>query len=246
MAAFFVAALYFPVSAEFRDAMVIHRVETSERVVALTFDDGPHPLYTPWLLDVLDHYHVKGTFFMIGRQVDEYPAIARDVARRGHEIGNHTYTHPPGMRKISGREAEREIHRCEAAIRRATGRRTTLFRAPRGSFGSRTMLASRDLGYTIAHWSLSADKRITPTPEGMARRVAGQVRPGDIILVHDGRTAVRWRDVVATALIIEKLQARGFKFVTVSQLIGRKRESFHQRVLDRLGLKHRKSAHAGA
>ena len=234
-----VAVLYFPVSAQIRNAMVVHRVDTPERVVALTFDDGPHPLYTAGLLDVLDHYHVRGTFFMIGRQVDRYPGIARAVALRGHEIGNHTYTHPRGMWKISESKAEDEIRRCETSIRRATGRHTTLFRAPRGSFGSRTRVAARDLGYTTAHWSLCADKKITPTPEGMARRVAGRARPGDIILVHDGRTAVRWRDVVATALIIEKLQARGFKFVTVSQLMGRKRASFHDRVLDRLGLKRR-------
>lgn len=241
-----VAVLYFPVFAQIRSAMVVHRVDTPEPVVALTFDDGPHPLYTAWLLDVLDHYHVRGTFFMIGRQVDRYPDIARAVALRGHEIGNHTYTHPRGMRRISEREAENEIRRCEAAIRRATGRRTTLFRAPRGSFGNRTMLASRDLGYTTVHWSLSADKRITPTPGEMARRVAGRVRAGDIILAHDGRTAVRWRDVVATALIIENLRARGFRFVTVSQLLGRGGYSFRDRILGKLRPYYRRPANPGA
>ena len=106
---------------------VISRVKTSEKVVALTFDDGPHPVYTPAILDILKKKHVKATFFMIGRRMEQHPDIVRRAVEEGHQIANHTYTHPRNIRADTSSQIVTELEKCEAVIERLTGRRAYLF-----------------------------------------------------------------------------------------------------------------------
>lgn len=198
---------------------VINYVPTHEKVVALTFDDGPRPMFTPKILDILDKYHVKATFFMIGKYMDQYPDIVREVVRRGHAIGNHTYTHPHNIELDTQAQTIRELDRCERVIERLTGSRAHLFRPPRGLIDGSVFTIAAEEGYTTVLWSVCADHCDAPTPELMAKRALANNRPGGIILLHDGETGIRWKDVAATPLIIEELQKRGYRFVTVPELL---------------------------
>lgn len=203
---------------------IVYAVSTKEKVVALTYDDGPHPVYTPQLLDVLDKYHVKATFFMVGERMEEYPDIVREVIRRGHVIGNHTYTHPHDIKLDTSEQVIRELDRCEEVIERFTGQRAHLFRPPRGLTDGTVFSIAEEEGYETVLWTICADHHDAPRPLQMAQRVIRNIRPGAIILAHDGRFFMRWKDVAATPMIIEALQKQGYRFVTIPELLdlGRK------------------------
>lgn len=198
---------------------VVHGVPLKEKAVALTYDDGPHPLFTPRLRRVLDRYHVKATFFMIGNRIEQYPELVREVAARGHVIGNHTYTHPRDVEADTKTQIVGELDRCEQAIERITGTHANLFRPPRGLLDGTVFTIAEEHGFRTILWTVCADHHEAPTPALMAKRVLKHVRPGSIILAHDGRFPMRWKDVAATPLIIEALQKRGYRFVTVPKLL---------------------------
>lgn len=200
---------------------VVHGVPTKEKIVALTFDDGPDPRFTLKILDLLDQYQVKATFFMIGKRMEKYPDIVRQVVLRGHAIGNHTYTHPHDIEKDNQVQIVRELDRCEAVIEQLTGTRTHLFRPPRGLVDGSVYMIANEAGYRTILWTVCADHHDAPTPRLMARRVLRLIRPGGIILAHDGKYGTRWKDVAATPLIIESLRRRGYQFVTLLDLLGR-------------------------
>lgn len=208
----------------------IHRVYTSRKVVALTFDDGPHPLYTPEILDILAVHHIKATFFMIGERMERYPEVVKRVQAEGHVIGNHTYTHPLDLRQDSEQQVTEELESCERIIERDTGRRSYLFRPPRGFTDGEVFSLAEACGYRTILWTVCADNHTAPTPELMAKRVLSRVEPGAIILLHDGYLLSRKRDVAATQLIIAGLEARGYRFVTVPELLslGRRHRIFHR------------------
>jgi peptidoglycan/xylan/chitin deacetylase (PgdA/CDA1 family) len=197
----------------------VHRVRTTEKVVALTYDDGPHPVYTPQILSILRKYRVKATFFMIGKNMDKYPEIVRRVVADGHAIGNHTYTHPSDINADSRAQAKGEMEACEKTIERLTGRRSYLFRPPKGFMDEIVYSAAKRMGYRTILWTVCADNHTAPTPRLMADRVLSQVRPGAIVLIHDGYLPIRWKDVRATPLIIEGLRREGYRFVTIPELL---------------------------
>ena len=209
---------------------VVHTVPTSEKVIALTFDDGPHPVYTRQILDILYKYHVKATFFMIGRLMERYPDIVQDVLRRGHVIANHTYTHPGNIELDTSAQVIRELEQCEQVIERMTGKRAYYFRPPRGLIDSTVFSIAQDEGYQTILWTVSADHHDAPTPELMAERVLKLSRPGGIILAHDGSFPTRWKDVAATPLIIERLRKQGYRFVTIPELLkmGVRKQYYHK------------------
>jgi len=198
---------------------IVHRVQTEEKVVALTFDDGPHPKFTPALLRVLDKYKVKATFFMIGQKMEAYPNIVKGVSDRGHVIANHTYTHPHNIELDTESQITRELEMCERVIERMTGKRAHLFRPPLGLVDGTVLTIAEEQGYRTILWSVCADHHDAPTPELMAQRVIKRVRPGGIILAHDGRFGTRWKDVAAAPIIIEALTKEGYRFVTVPELL---------------------------
>lgn len=198
---------------------VVSRVPTKQKVVALTYDDGPHPVYTPQLLDVLDKYNVKATFFMVGRAMDARPDIVKDAVKRGHVIANHTYTHPANIEENTDAQIIRELELCEEVIEKLTGRRAHLFRPPKGLIDGAVFDIASEEGYRTILWTVCADHHDAPTPELMAQRVLKHIRPGAIILAHDGSFQSRWKDVAATPLIIEGLRKQGYRFVTIPELL---------------------------
>lgn len=198
---------------------VVHAVPVKQKVVALTYDDGPHPVFTPQILDELDRYGVKATFFMIGSRMEQYPDIVKEVVARGHSIGNHTYTHPENIEENTSAQVIRELDQSEQVIERLTGKDTELFRPPRGLIDGEVFSIVEKEGFRTILWSVSADHHDAPTPSSMAARVRRFVRPGAIILLHDGRINSREKDVTATPIIIRSLKNLGYRFVTVPELL---------------------------
>ncbi len=200
-------------------AGVIRTVDVPEKVVALTYDDGPHPTFTPEILRILDKYGVKATFFIVGSRAEQYPQILKDIVAKGHAIGNHTYSHPANLELETRDQVINELIKCEQVLWRIAGKRTNLFRPPKGLVNESVVKTAAEGGYKTVLWTVSAYHHDARTPEEMAKRVLSQVKPGCIILAHDGIYPMRWRDVAATPLIIEELRRQGYRFVTVPELL---------------------------
>jgi len=155
------------------------------RTLALTFDDGPNPAVTPRLLDLLDRYDARATFFVIGRYVRACPALAAEIARRGHSLGNHTDTHP-NLLWLSRTQVLNELARCDDAILQATGQRTAIMRPPYGYRAPQVHAAARQAGLDPPiMWSTTA-RDWTSQPIAKLMRRLQRVQAGDIVLMHDG------------------------------------------------------------
>jgi peptidoglycan/xylan/chitin deacetylase (PgdA/CDA1 family) len=190
------------------------------RAVALTFDDGPSE-DTGRVLDVLDCLSLRATFFMIGRHVERLPRVARNVAERGHEIGNHSYSHPIYLYR-TGRETRRQLERAQAVIEDATGVRPSLARPPCGVRTPAYFAAARELGLRTVQWDVAGFDWTRRRAEGIARAVLGGARPGSIILLHDGDGAGkrdRRETAAALPLIAEGLGERGLRVAPLSELL---------------------------
>ena len=156
--------------------------------VALTFDDGPDPQVTPRVLDLLDAAGARATFFCIGRRVAACPEIAAEIVRRGHDVQNHTWSHPHSFMWYPPAALRHEIGRAQDAIEQATGRRPTWFRAPAGF---RSPFLDRELwtaGLGLAAWTRRGYDAIETDPEKIARRLLRGLAAGDVLLLHDGST----------------------------------------------------------
>ena len=195
-----------------------------DRRVALSFDDGPDPVVTPEVLDILKEYGAKATFFVIGRSLDEYPELGRRMATEGHAIGNHSWQHSRFQNFRSAAWHEAELARGEASVTAVTGSGPVPYRPPVGlKSGGLAQAAWRRCTPAMVAWSLhSRDTRLSD-PECIARRVLAHIRGGDIILMHDGHDLPgHTRPVCAPALrlILAGLSERGFRCVTVPELLG--------------------------
>jgi peptidoglycan/xylan/chitin deacetylase (PgdA/CDA1 family) len=202
----------------------IYRVNESAKVVALTFDDGPSAEWTPKILNELKRAHVKATFFMLGEHVEKYPEIARRVVAEGHEIGNHSYDHHVLLFYTSA-QLRNEIRRGEAAIRDVTGKTTTYFRPPKSWITDREKDIIKAMGYQVVLWSLNSKDWVTYDDRYIVPYLVNNVRPGDIILFHDSGGVFkpeggdRHETVQAIPTLIEKLQKKGYRFVTITELL---------------------------
>ena len=206
----------FSVQAEAKNGFS-HGTREGKRV-ALSFDDGPHPVYTQKILAVLEKYQVKATFFMIGCNVALYPSVAKSVYDAGHEIGNHTYTH----RHIAGMDEETlkgELGRCEDALLELCEYRTHLFRPPEGAVTPCVERCSEEGDYSLILWSLDTRDWEHKSASRIASSVLDGVRPGDIILMHD-YIGVKSKTPEALEVLIPELLRRGYELVTVSDLMG--------------------------
>jgi len=185
--------------------------------VALTFDDGPNPEYTPQILAVLDTYHVKATFFMVGEIAQQYPKVVREVADQGHEVANHTMTHPEAP-KVDSQRLRQEVQETAQLLERISGKKINYMRPPYGYFDAAYFQACRDNNMDVVLWSIVPRDWEQPPAEVIARRVAAEIRPGAIVLLHDGG-GDRRQTVKALPLIIAAIQAKGLQAVTLSQLL---------------------------
>ena len=196
----------------------VYRVETEKKVVALTFDDGPHPEKTLKILDVLGKYNVAATFFVIGKNAEYYPEVLKEVADAGHEIANHTYTHA-SLGKCSPDAIEREISSAEDSILGACGAKTKLLRPPEGSCSRDVMNIAASLGYSVILWNVDTRDWAHKSAGEIVFNVKKNVRPGSIILFHD-YTVGENHTVEALDKVIGFLIEDGYEFVTVGELIG--------------------------
>ena len=183
--------------------------------IAMTFDDGPSAMLTPKLLDLLAAHHIKATFFVIGENVAEHPEIVARAAREGHEIGNHSWSHP-NLAKMSEEAVRSQLRRTDDAIKSATGVRPTLLRPPYGSITAREKRWIHDeFGYQIILWDVDPNDWKRPGPAVVRTRILKETRPGSIVLSHD----IHPGTIEAMPSTFDALEAKGFKFVTVSELI---------------------------
>jgi peptidoglycan/xylan/chitin deacetylase (PgdA/CDA1 family) len=196
----------------------IARLDRDRRIVALTFDDGPNPAATPLILDALREERVKATFFFLGRHVERWPDIARRAHEEGHEIANHGYAH----RKLHVRSpayVRGDIAGGADAIEHATGARPRFFRAPHGFRNPWVAPIARRLGERVVGWTLGVWDTDRPGADTIASRTIAGVRPGGIVLLHDGDgydpAGDRLQTAAAVPSIIRALRARGYDFVGV-------------------------------
>jgi peptidoglycan-N-acetylglucosamine deacetylase len=190
-----------------------------DRTLALTFDDGPNPAVTPQLLDLLDKYDARATFFLIGRHVRACPALAAEIALRGHTIGNHTDTHP-NLVWLSPAQVLNELGRCDAAILSATGQSAGIMRPPFGFRGPQVHAAARQAGLAPPIlWSRSARDWNEQPADRLIQRLQ-RVRSGDIVLMHDGfhgaLGANRQHTLDALEYWLPRWKTQGLELVTLN------------------------------
>lgn len=198
---------------------VIARLPGRGRRVALTFDDGPNPEATPRILDALSSLNVRATFFLLGKHVDRWPEIAARVAREGHRVGNHGWYH----RKLHVRSpsyVRADIARGAASIMQATGVAPQLFRAPHGFRNPWVSSIAHSLGERVVGWSLGVWDSTVPGVDVIVQRTVNGVRPGSIVLLHDGDgydpLGDRLQTAAAIVPIVQALRVRGFGFDVVA------------------------------
>jgi peptidoglycan/xylan/chitin deacetylase (PgdA/CDA1 family) len=185
--------------------------------IAMTFDDGPSAETTPRLLDILKQRNLKVTFFEIGQNAERNPAIVKRILAEGHEIGNHSWTHPQ-LSKLSDERVTEEITKTQDAIKNASGSgyTPTLLRPPYGAITARQKeWIEKQFGLSIIMWSVDPFDWKRPGESVIEQRILAGARPGAIILSHD----IHKQTVDAMPATLDALIAKGFKFVTVSQLI---------------------------
>ncbi len=183
--------------------------------IAMTFDDGPNPKLTPKLLDMLAARHIKATFFVIGQNAAAYPELVARIVREGHEIGNHSWSHP-NLARMSDESVRLQLKRTDEAIQRAANIRPVLLRPPYGSITTRQKQWIHDqFGYEIIIWDVDPLDWRRPGPMVVSNRILRETRPGSIVLSHD----IHPGTIEAMPATLDQLAAKGFKFVTVSELI---------------------------
>lgn len=195
--------------------MAVKKVPTSHKVVALTFDDGPHPATTPALLAVLQAKQAKATFFVLGNRVQLYPNLAADIVNSGQELASHSYTHR-FLNRLTPEELAEEIDKSEKVIS-AVGPKPTLIRPPGGGYNDRLVWELRQRGYTTVLWSIDPRDWAGKSVQRIVEIVVTQAGPGSIILLHEGEYAAS--TPAAVGIIIDRLRAQGYEFVTVSELL---------------------------
>lgn len=212
-------------------------VKTDRPVVALTFDDGPHPVYTPQFLELLDEYGARATFFMIGSQADRYPDIVRRVAAAGHQIGNHSWDHVP-FSLLTGKERRRQLRSCRRAL---SPYGSPIFRPPNGDLNLAARLDAKLSGYRVVTWNVTGNDWQSEGGSVIAERLVEKIRPGSIVLLHDGlfttlneKCVDRGPTLEALRIMMDQLDGQ-FRFVTVSELMssGQPVYSYWVRKVDR-------------
>ena len=186
----------------------------NEKVVAMSFDAAWGNEDTQMLIDILKEHDVKTTFFVVGSWVDKYPESVKALSDAGHEIMNHSDTHPH-MTQISVEEMKKEVESCDAKIQKITNVKPTLFRAPYGDYNNDVVGTMRETGHYTIQWDVDSLDWKNLSPVEIQQRVLSKVKPGSIILFHNAAL----HTPEALPGIIEKLQADGYKIVPVSELI---------------------------
>ena len=199
------------------DEIVYHSRRNDRMEIALSFDDGPHPKLTPVILDILAEYGIKATFFMVGENVQYYTEAAHAVADAGHEIANHTYSHRK-FGKMTEHEMVEEISSCEAVLSSVAQSPVHFIRPPEGQMTETMRRVAGDMDYRIILWDVDTRDWAHTPPEEICHHILDTVQAGDIILMHDfiGHDSPT---PAALRLVLPELISRGYRFVTVGELV---------------------------
>lgn len=214
----FVTLFSFTPPVDAASSQYVIKGNTSSKVVALTFDDGADGTNIPKILNTLSANNIKSTFFLTGSGTNHHPQAIRNIAAQGHELANHSYTHPD-FTKISAAQMKNELSRTETIVKNTTGKSTKpLFRAPFGSTNASVLKAVGDAGYThTIHWNIDTVDWKGNSKTDITNRVVKNIVPGSIVLMHTGAGASGTPGALPE--IIKQLKAKGYKFVTVSELL---------------------------
>jgi polysaccharide deacetylase family sporulation protein PdaB len=192
----------------------IYSVDTNDKKIAISFDCAWGNEHTKPILDILDQYDVKTTFFMVKFWAEKYPEDVLEIYKRGHEIGNHSSTHP-NMTKLSSEDMTKELKGAEDAIEKITGQKPIVFRPPFGAYNDSLIEACKANGYYPIQWDVDSLDWKNITTEQIIDRVTRNVKPGSIVLFHNNAEHVE--DYLPG--ILDKLKAEGYKIVPVGELI---------------------------
>lgn len=192
----------------------IYCVEKEEKVVSISFDAAWGNEQTQTLLDILDKYKVKSTFFLVGQWVDKYPDSVKDIAKAGHDVGNHSNTHPH-MPQMSSKQMLDELNDCNDKIEKLIGKRPTLFRPPYGDYNNTLVETVNSINMYCVQWDIDSLDWKDPTPQQMVDRIKKKLQPGSIILLHNGAK----NTPEALPLIIEMIKGEGYEIVPISQIL---------------------------
>lgn len=209
-----VAALRIPRVLGEEKEIPIYYVDRPDKKIAISFDAAWGDDHTGAILDILDQYQVKTTFFLVDFWVEKFPDDVKEIVARGHEVGNHSATHPD-MTGLSAEQIQKELQITADRIESLTGVKPTLFRSPFGAYNNRLIEVSRENGYHVIQWSVDSLDWKDITAEQIVERVTSGVEPGAIVLFHNNATHVE----EYLPAILEKLQAEGYEIVPIGQLI---------------------------
>ncbi|MFS0774474.1 polysaccharide deacetylase family protein [Neobacillus sp. 3P2-tot-E-2] len=197
---------------------MINEIPTSQRAVAITFDDGPNPIYTPQVLEIFSEAKGKATFFMIGEQMKDHPDVVKQVCDQGHEIGNHTFTHPK-LSELSVQDCLKEIDETEKLIEEMAGRKPVVFRPPYLDYNQDTVSLLQNKGYPmIGALNLEAQDWEQPGVEHILGKSREAVKNGSILIFHDGY-GDRSQTIEAVRMLVYELTSQGYQLATVSELL---------------------------
>ncbi|PLS01137.1 polysaccharide deacetylase family protein [Neobacillus cucumis] len=197
---------------------MITEVSTSQKAVAITFDDGPNPIYTPQVLEIFAKAEGKATFFMIGEQMEKNPEIVKVAAEQGHEIGNHTYSHPK-LSDLTPADCLAEIERTEQMIKDLTGKKPVTFRPPYFDYNHETISVVESKGYSmIGALNLEAQDWEQPGVDHILSASRRCVKNGSILIFHDGY-GDRSQTIQAVEALVSELKSEGYQLLTVSELL---------------------------
>lgn len=188
--------------------------DKSRKEIAITFDDGPHPNFTPKLLAILNKYHAKATFFLVGEKAQQYPYLVKQEVAAGNCIGNHTYHHV-NLTRTREKDVALEIQACNDVLERITGRQPHMFRPPGGDYNNKVAQVAEALDYTMVLWTDDPGDYASPGDKVIETRLLDRIGNGGIILIHDGIQ----QTVDVLPQIITYLHSKGYTLVTVDQMM---------------------------
>lgn len=204
---------------------IVWEVPTRKKVIALTFDDGPHNVSTVKILDLLKQYDAKATFFVVGSRVEKHPEIVKREFEEGHEIGNHSFSHP-SFERIGSHLMTTELDKTQESVFKAVGQKPILFRPPGGSYNESIVQFCKNNGLLMILWSWHQDTLDWRKPgvDRIVNKVLKNAHNGDIVLMHDFvSNSTQTSD--ALEIILPELKKRGYSFVTISELLSYKEQS---------------------
>ena len=197
-----------------KKVLPVYSVEREDKVISVTFDASWGGDKTMKILDLLEQYNAKATFFLVGIWVDKYPELVKAIAERGHEIGNHSDSHAH-FTQIADSKIRQELDACSDKIEALTGVRPTLFRPPYGNYNSKVVTIVRDEGYEAVQWSIDSLDWKNRGVDDLVKRATTNVQPGDIILFHNDSEYI----VDALPAILQHYQAQGFDMIPAKDIL---------------------------